>query len=147
MQRVFCEERKKDIGMEAGLITPFADLIDECRTIDEFMGITPSDNIEEIVERGNALIVYINRTGKMLADAKYHLNTVRKSDIMKIIREIIPEKLSAKVQNTLVDTSALEQQFLVDWCERLNRTATHQLDWMRSLISKAKVEMQTGLNN
>ena len=97
--------------MDAGLITPFADLIDECRTIDEFMGITPSDNIEEIVERGNALIVYINRTGKMLADAKYHLNTVRKSDIMRIIGEIIPEKLSAKVQNTLVDTSALEQQF------------------------------------
>ena len=146
MQRVLCEERKKDISMDAGLITPFTDLIGECRTIDEFMGITPSDNIEEIVERGNALIVYINRTGKMLADAKYHLNTVRKSDIMRIIGEIIPEKLSAKVQNTLVDTSALEQQFLVDWCERLNRTAVHQLDWCRTLISKAKQEMQNRIN-
>ena len=128
------------------IITPFTDLIDECRTIDEFMGITPSDNIEEIVERGNALIVYINRTGKMLADARYHLNTVRKSDIMKIIQEIIPEKLSAKVQNMLVDASALEQQFLVDWCERLNRTAVHQLDWCRTLISKAKAEMQNRIN-
>lgn len=128
------------------IITPFTDLIDECRTIDEFMGITPSDNIEEIVERGNALIVYINRTGKMLADARYHLNTVRKSDIMKIIQEIIPEKLSAKVQNMLVDASALEQQFLVDWCERLNRTAVHQLDWCRTLISKAKSEMQNRIN-
>ena len=132
--------------MGTDIITPFTDLIDECRTIDEFMGITPSDNIEEIVERGNALIVYINRTGKMLADARYHLNTVRKSDIMKIIQEIIPEKLSAKVQNMLVDASALEQQFLVDWCERLNRTAVHQLDWCRTLISKAKSEMQNRIN-
>ena len=146
MQRVLCQERESGIGMGAEIITPFTHLIDECRTIDEFMGITPSDNIEEIVERGNALIVYINRTGKMLADAKYHLNTVRKSDIMKIIQEIIPEKLSAKVQNTLVDTSALEQQYLVDWCERLNRTAVHQLDWCRTLISRAKAEMQNRIN-
>lgn len=132
--------------MNSEIITQFSDLIAECKHIDEFMGITPSDNIEEIVERGNALIVYINRTGKMLADAKYHLNTVRKSDIMKIIQEIIPEKLSAKVQNTLVDTSALEQQYLVDWCERLNRTAVHQLDWCRTVISLAKSEMQNRIN-
>ena len=52
------------------IITPFARLIDECREIDAYMGVTPSDNIEEIVERGNDLIVYISRTGKMLADAK-----------------------------------------------------------------------------
>ena len=146
MQRVFCEERKKDISMDAGLITPFTDLIGECRTIDEFMGITPSDNIEEIVERGNALIVYINRTGKMLADAKYHLNKMRKDEIMEVIQQIIPEKLSAKAQNALVDSIAREQQYLVDWCERLNRTAVHQLDWMRSLISKAKSEMQNRIN-
>ena len=124
------------------IITPFARLIDECREIDAYMGVTPSDNIEEIVERGNALIVYINRTGKMLADAKYHLNEARKSEIMEIMRTIIPEKLSAKVQNALVDAIAREQQYLVDWTERLNRTAVHQLDWSRTLISKAKSEMQ-----
>ena len=146
MQRVLCEERKKDISMDAGLITPFTDLIGECRTIDEFMGVTPSDNIEEIVERGNALIVYINRTGKMLADAKYHLNIARKNEIMEVLQQIIPEKLSAKVQNALVDSIAREQQFLVDWCERLNRTAVHQLDWCRTLISKAKQEMQNRIN-
>ena len=128
------------------IITPFSDLISECKQIDEFMGITPSDDIEEIVERGNALIVYINRTGKMLADAKYHLNEARKSEIMDIIKTIIPEKLSAKVQNALVDAIAKEQQYLVDWTERLNRTAVHQLDWSRTLISKAKTEMQYRIN-
>ena len=133
--------------MGTDIITPFTDLIDECREIDAYMGITPSDNIEEIVERGNDLIVYINRTGKMLADAKYHLNVIRKAEIMDILKIIIPEKLSAKVQNALIDSVAREQQYLVDWCERLNRTAVHQLDWCRTLISKAKVEMQTGINN
>ena len=128
------------------IITPFTQLIAECKAIDEYMGITPSDDINEIVERGNDLIVYINRTGKMLADAKYHLNKMRKDEIMEVIQQIIPEKLSAKVQNALVDSIAREQQYLVDWCERLNRTAVHQLDWMRSLISKAKSEMQNRIN-
>ena len=128
------------------IITPFARLIDECREIDAYMGVTPSDNIEEIVERGNDLIVYISRTGKMLADAKYHLNVIRKAEIMDILKIIIPEKLSAKVQNALIDSVAREQQYLVDWCERLNRTAVHQLDWCRTLISKAKSEMQNRIN-
>ena len=124
------------------IITPFARLIDECREIDAYMGVTPSDNIEEIVERGNDLIVYVSRTGKMLADAKYHLNVIRKAEIMDILKIIIPEKLSAKVQNALIDSVAREQQYLVDWCERLNRTAVHQLDWCRTVISKSKTEMQ-----
>ena len=128
------------------IITPFARLIDECREIDAYMGVTPSDNIEEIVERGNDLIVYISRTGKMLADAKYHLNVIRKAEIMDILKIIIPEKLSAKVQNALIDSVAREQQYLVDWTERLNRTAVHQLDWCRTLISKAKSEMQNRIN-
>ena len=124
------------------IITPFARLIDECREIDAYMGVTPSDNIEEIVERGNDLIVYISRTGKMLADAKYHLNVIRKAEIMDILKIIIPEKLSAKVQNALIDSVAREQQYIVDWTERLNRTAVHQLDWCRTVISKSKTEMQ-----
>ena len=128
------------------IITPFSDLIAECKQIDEFIGITPSDDIEEIVERGNDLIVYISRTGKMLADAKYHLNVIRKAEIMDILKIIIPEKLSAKVQNALIDSVAREQQYLVDWTERLNRTAVHQLDWCRTLISKAKSEMQNRIN-
>lgn len=128
------------------IITPFARLIDECREIDAYMGVTPSDNIEEIVERGNDLIVYISRTGKMLADAKYHLNVIRKAEIMDILKIIIPEKLSAKVQNALIDSVAREQQYLVDWTERLNRTAVHQLDWCRTIISKAKAEMQNRIN-
>ena len=128
------------------IITPFASLIDECREIDAYMGVTPSDNIEEIVERGNDLIVYISRTGKMLADAKYHLNVIRKAEIMDILKIIIPEKLSAKVQNALIDSVAREQQYLVDWTERLNRAAVHQLDWCRTLISKAKSEMQNRIN-
>ena len=34
-----------------------------------------------------------------------------------------------------------EEQYLVDWCERINRTATHQLEWCRTLIAKARAEM------
>jgi hypothetical protein len=41
------------------------------------------------------------------------------------------------------------ENFLYNWCERLNRSATHQLDWLRSLVSKEKEEMRLsgGFNN
>lgn len=128
--------------MTKDIITPFAEIIEECKQMQAFLDITPSDNINEIVERGNELLAYLARSGKLVADADYHLNEMRKSEIMQIIKQIIPEKFSAKVQNALVDSIAKEQKHVALWCDRINRTATHQLDWCRTLISKAKVEMQ-----
>lgn len=124
------------------IITETSKLLTEAQEIDDFLQITISEDINEVVERGNAIQVYMARTGKMLADAKYHLNKKRKDDIMQVLQVIIPEKLSAKVQNSLIDSIAREEQYLVDWIERINRTCVHQLDWCRTLVSKAKEEMR-----
>lgn len=105
-----------------------------------------SDDPQEVVERGNDLIVYLARTTKMLADAKLILNEAKKDQCMEVVgRFIIDHKLSAKVQNALIDGLAREQQYLVDWIERLNACITHQIDWCRSMVSKNKEEMR--LNN
>ena len=114
----------------------------EAQQILEFLEITMSDNPQKVIERGNVLQVYMARTGKLLADAKYILNDQKRHETMDIIRDfIIDQKLSAKVQNALIDGLCKEEQYLVDWCDRLNRTATHQLEWCRTVISKAKAEM------
>jgi len=129
------------------LITPFEDLITECQSIDEFLNTEISDDMYVVTERGNRLAVFIARTGKMLADAKYWLNTETKTEAIEIIKQITSAKYSAKIQNALIESVAKEQQYIVDWCERLNKTATHQLGWCRTLISKAKEEMRlTGTN-
>ncbi|GAB6121121.1 hypothetical protein [Dysgonomonas termitidis] len=49
---------------------------------------------------------------------------------------------TSKAVNKIIDSLCKEEQYLVNWCERLNRSATHQLEWCRTLISKAKEEMR-----
>lgn len=49
------------------------------------------------VERGNALITYIARTGKLLADAKYHLNEKMEGKTIQLIKELVDKKYSAGV--------------------------------------------------
>jgi hypothetical protein len=79
----------------------------------------------------------------MLADAKYHLARKSKDETMEVIKNILGDKkLSAKVQNSLIDGICREEHYIVDLIERLNRTATHQLDAMRSLLSYEKENMR-----
>ncbi len=55
-------------------ITPIDKISNELAAIDSYLNITMSEEVQEAVLRGNDLAVYIARTGKLLADAKYHLN-------------------------------------------------------------------------
>lgn len=124
-------------------ITPPAQIADELKEIDSFLNITSSEQIEEVVQRGNDLAVYIARSGKLLADAKYHLNEKMKDDVFETLRQTGKQVgATATAVNAIVKSLCKEEQYLVDWCERINRTATHQLDWCRTLISKAKEEMR-----
>lgn len=112
----------------------------ECADVQSFLEITPSDNVEEIAQRGNDLAVYIARTGKMLADSKYHKN---KALTTSIVREMGQSaNIPPSTLNKLVDAATFEENYVTDWVERLNRSATHQLEWCRTLISKAKEEMR-----
>jgi hypothetical protein len=121
-------------------------LKEEAQKIQDFLEITMSDSSAEVVNRGNDLVVYIARTGEMLAQAKLALNEAMKNEAMQVIKDfIIDKKLSAKVQNALIDGLCKEQKYMVDWLDRLNTTCTHQLDWCRTLVSKNKEEMK--LNN
>ena len=127
-------------------MTDYQRLKEEAQQIQDFLEITISDNPQEVIERGNDLQVYMARTGKMLADAKYILNEQKRTETMNVVQEfIIDQKLSARVQNALIDGLCKEAQYLVDWIDRLNAACTHQLDWCRSVNSKNKEEMR--LNN
>lgn len=125
------------------LITPKDQILAELTNIDSYLNITMSENAEEAVNRGNDLAVYVARSGKLLADSKYWLNEAMKSEVIEALRDTGKEvKATAKAINALIDSLCREEQYLVDWCERTNRTATHQLSWCVTVISKAKAEMQ-----
>lgn len=124
-------------------ITPPEEILEELKTIDAFLNITMSEEAEEAVLRGNDLAVHIARSGKLLADAKYHLNDKMKAEVFETLREAGKNaRTPATAINQIIKSLCKEEQYLVDWCERVNRAATHNLDWCRSVLSKAKTEMQ-----
>ena len=99
------------------------------------LNITPTDKISEELAAIDAFL-------KLLADAKYHLNGKKKSEVFDTLRETASRAgATSKAINAIIDSLCKDEQYLVDWCDRLNRTATHQLEWCRTIISKAKAEM------
>ncbi len=128
-------------------IAPQEQILDELRMIDAYLNITCSEQIEEVAQRGNDLAVHIARSGKLLADAKYHLNHKMKDEVFDVLKQAGKEsRTSTTAINQIIKSLCKEEQYMVDWSERVNRTATHQLDWCRTLISKAKEEMKYSSN-
>lgn len=124
-------------------ITPPQQIIDEITAIDSFLNIVMSEDMEEAVVRGNDLASHIARSGKLLADAKFHLNEKLKDDVFKVLEKTAKQAgATATAINSIVKSLCKNEQYMVDWADRTNRTATHQLEWCRTLISKAKEEMR-----
>lgn len=115
----------------------------EAQKIQDYLDIECSENPEEVLERIRAIMPYISRTAFMLAEAKKALRRKKASEISNTIISIAKEQcLSAKVQNTLIDSIAEEEAYLVDWLERLNAAATHQVDALRSILSYEREQLR-----
>lgn len=118
-------------------------LQEESQKIQEYLDIECSENPEEVLERIRAIMPYISRTAFMLAEAKKALRRKKASEISNTIINIAKEQcLSAKVQNTLIDSIAEEEAYLVDWLDRLNAAATHQVDALRSILSYEREQLR-----
>ena len=113
------------------------DILKEAIQIQEYLEITVSEDMAEIEDRGSSLSVFLARSGKLLADSKYHKDKAMKESIINRLGVELP----ASVLNKLVEASCEEESYLVNKVERINRTCTHQMDWLRSVLSKAKQEM------
>ena len=124
-------------------MSPLADLNDKALQIQNYLEVNVSNDPEELKERIIMLMSHIAYSGQMLAEAKRLLRSRKSSEISKTIIAIAKEQcLSASVQNALLDSICDEEAYLVDFIERVNRTATHQLDACRSLLSYEKEGMR-----
>ncbi|MFA5299887.1 MAG: hypothetical protein WC389_17010 [Lutibacter sp.] len=111
-------------------------LEEQAKVIDDFLNITCSENPEECVDRGLDLMAYLARTSKMLADAKYHQDQAVQNSIVAQLKLGV----SASILKKLIESTCKRENYLVNWIDRLNSTIVHQLDFMRTVISKAKAE-------
>ena len=119
------------------------ELRERAKELQIFLETESSNNPEELTDRILKLMSYIAYSGEMLAEAKKLLRSRKSSEISKTIIAIAKEQcLSASVQNALLDSICDDEAFLVDFIERVNRTATHQLDGCRSLLSYEKEQLK-----
>ena len=112
---------------------------EEATEMQAYLETLPEDNPDALSERIKILAVYQARSGFLLAEAKKTLSEKKKTEIVNTIIAIAKENyLSSKAQNALVDSIATDEQFIVDWLDRINAACKHQLDAVRSLLSFEK---------
>ena len=124
-------------------ITPKEQILRELEVIQACEEETIPEEVSKVIEYGQTLAPYISRSGKLLADAKHHLNTRMKEDTFDALRKTAKQGgATAKAINAIVDSLCADERYLVDFAERVNRCGVHRLDWCRTLISKAKEDMR-----
>lgn len=128
-------------------ITPYNDLLTEAEQIQSYLEITCSEQPEEVKERLTVLSVHCARSGKMLSDSKYILAEKLKGEFTELIEQLGKGSgLTARAVNKLIDSMARDEQYLVNWIERINRTTVHQIDLLRSLLSYEKEQIRNAPN-
>jgi hypothetical protein len=126
-------------------VQQYDQILKECSDIQAFLEADyPSDNPAACEQKGRDLETYMARSGKMLADAKYWQDQFQNSAISDTIKEALGQQKvwSTTIINKKIESLCKEYNYLVNWCDRINRSCTHQLDFIRTLISKHKVELQ-----
>lgn len=98
---------------------------------------------EQLLERMELLAILVAQSGQCLAEAKLHQDQVINGAIGEAIDRALTDKLSASTINQYVKSAAKEYNYMVNWLDRINATATHQLDALRTIISYRKAEFQS----
>jgi hypothetical protein len=111
-------------------------LLTEAKAIQDYLEISCSGEINEMMERLSTLNVYMARSGEMLADAMQlqdrAINAVYAEQRKLILK--MPATIASKFVNSCCD----QENRLVKWLERINATCKHQSDNLRTQISFAK---------
>lgn len=128
---------QEQIKSQEKILTDLAIFFDQ---LDTMLVDVPEVVVNELVIAENIMV----NSGKLLADAKYWLNEAMHSDTISTLKEIVKEqpKITSIAINQIVKSLCKDQQYLVDFAERINRSATHRADYCRSIMSKHKAEMQ-----
>lgn len=121
-------------------------ITDELRSIQSYLEITVGGTAVEIQERISDLQVYLARSGELVAITERLMKAKKAYGLAtEVLDKIKADKLSAGVQNAMLDAICIDEAFNAKWAERINRTIVHQIDANRSLLSYEKEGMR--LNN
>ena len=95
----------------------------------------------ELLERMEYLLIMVAKSGQLLAEAKLAQESIVNEGLLKAMDQGLDKKLSPSLITKFVGTNAKEVNYLVNWADRVNASATHQLDAIRTIVSYRKAEM------
>lgn len=121
------------------------DLTNEAHSVQAHLDEPIPNDIERVLEVGSELSALISRTGEMISDAEYHRDAFKQSEIMAILKDKAKSALPPSILKEFLNAACKDYNHLCKWCDRLNATATHQLDWCRTLVSNAKSERDASM--
>lgn len=122
---------------------PKEDLQAKADNMSAYLQTRLPDEPNEIIDRIGMLSVLVAQSGDCLAASKYYRDTLVHSELMKIVNEGVADKLSATALNKLVNALAKDETYLVNQFDRINSSAVHQLDGLRSILSYRKTEFSS----
>lgn len=100
-----------------------------------------ADNMDAVITRAQQLEIYLAQSSKLLADAKFNYSEFMNSNFIQGIKDAVKVNMPISLTNKYMESLCRDLKYQVDWCDRVNATITHELDFSRTLISKIKMEM------
>ncbi len=95
----------------------------------------------ELLERIEFLMIMVAKSGQLLAEAKFQQDGLINAGLLQAMEDGLDKKLSPSLITKFVSSNAKEVNYLVNWADRINASATHQLDAVRSIVSYKKAEL------
>ena len=92
---------------------------------------------QHLIDRAELLTILIAKSGQALAEAKFIQDMIINDGLLSAINQGLETKLSPSLVNKFVSSNAKDVNFLVNWLDRINSAATHQLDGIRTKIGRA----------
>lgn len=114
------------------------ELIKLAEEFQTFLIEKPSDEPAELLERMANLEIIIARAGLCLAQAKKLQDEFISTAIINALDQQIEQKLSPSTINVYIKSIAKEYNYLVNSFDRINSTAIHQHDGLRTRLSYFK---------
>jgi len=106
-----------------------------------FLEQKPSDQEEGIIDRLELLQILMAQSGELLATAKYLLDVRKNDSITQSLKEALAGDWSTTIIHKKIDALCREENFLVNRFDRINSSAVHQIDALRSILSYRKAQM------
>ena len=118
-----------------------AELQEKANKMQQFLESEVGPDPNAILERIDHLHILIAQSGQCLAEAKYIQDQLINQGLSSAIEMELNKKLSPSLITKFVSTQAKDINFIVNHLDRINASATHQLDGLRTIISYKKAEL------